>query len=197
MKENQIYKITNLLNNKVYIGLTIQGARTRYIHHLYETRSGSKFPIHNSIRKHGMENFNLEILETSENSETLKELEKHYIKLYNSNNRKLGYNLTEGGDGTLGRKHSEETKSKIRNKAFNRIVSEETKNRMKASHEKLEALGLKKRKEVEVYLEDKLIGRFRSLTKAAKFLNIAHQSISDSLKLEKEYCKGYKFKLIQ
>lgn len=195
---NQIYKITNLINNKVYIGLTVQGAKTRYLHHQYEARSGSNFPIHNSIRKYGIENFMLEVLDTLDVSEELKELEKFYISLYNSNNRLQGYNLTEGGDGTLGKYHSSETKNKIRLKALNRKPKEDTKYRMSESHCKLEAKGLPKRKEVSVYnLEGKFIGHFRSMVKAGNHLNIAHQGISNCILKNKYSYKGYIFRQIE
>src|SRR5699024_6522632 len=128
------------INNKSYIGLTIQGSRTRYLHHQYEVRSGSNFPIHNAIRKHGLNNFELtEIINLEElnySPELLKDLEKHYIRLYNSNNRSICYNITEGGDGTLGRKHSNETKRKIRLKALGRKATEETKKALKDSYDR-------------------------------------------------------------
>ena len=40
MKSNEVYKITNKLTNKVYIGITNQGSGARYRHHWYESRIG-------------------------------------------------------------------------------------------------------------------------------------------------------------
>lgn len=137
---NEIYKITNKINNKIYIGLTIQGSRVRFLHHLYEARSGSIFPIHRALRKYKEENFELETLITlpeGQDKEELKRLEKFYIKDLKANNRQFGYNLTEGGDGTLGRLHSEETKEKIRQKALGRKMSEESKKRMSEAQERM------------------------------------------------------------
>lgn len=130
MKTFEVYKITNKVNNKIYIGITNQGAGVRYLHHLYEARSGSPFPIHNAIRKYGKDNFTLEIIELCGTSEILKEREKYWIAFYNSTDRNIGYNMTEGGDGTFGRRHSEETKEKIRQKALGRKHSEEAKKKM-------------------------------------------------------------------
>lgn len=130
MKTFEVYKIANKINNKIYIGITNQGAGVRYLHHLYEARSGSPFPIHSAIRKYGKDNFTLEIIELCEDSDTLKEREKYWIAFYKSTDRSIGYNLTEGGDGSFGRKHSEETKEKIRRKALGRKLSEETKQKM-------------------------------------------------------------------
>jgi len=193
----QIYKITNIINNKIYIGLTVQGAKVRYLHHLYESRANSPFPIHNSIRKYGEENFRLEVIETRETSDELKDLEKFYISLYNSNNRDLGYNLTEGGDGTIGKFHSDKTKDKIRQKALGRKPSEETKFRQSESHCNIEAVGLPKRKSIEVYdLQNNLIGIYRSQSKAAQDLDIQHQMISETILKNKPSYKGFIFKRV-
>lgn len=192
----QIYKITNIINNKVYIGLTVQGAKKRYLHHLYEARSNSTFPIHNSIRKYGEDKFRLEVIETVNTHEELKELEKFYISLYDSNNRQLGYNLTAGGDGTLGRFHSEETKAKIREKAINRIPKESTKARMSESHCSIEALGLPPRKEIKVFcIKTNIYKIYRSLTRASKDLNIAKETILKYININNGIYKDYIFEL--
>lgn len=86
--------------------------------------------------KYGEENFTLEIIDFADTYEELKEKEKYWIKQYDSMNREKGYNLTEGGDGTFGRMHSEETKDKIRQKAIGRKASEETKKKMSDSQKK-------------------------------------------------------------
>ncbi|MCU9931163.1 NUMOD3 domain-containing DNA-binding protein, partial [Escherichia coli] len=72
----------------------------------------------------------LHTLEENKDPKELYELEKYYIKLHNSKDRKIGYNLTEGGDGTIGRLHSDETKDKIRKKAVGRKASDEVKQKM-------------------------------------------------------------------
>ena len=43
MKSNEVYKITNKVTNKVYIGITNQGSGARYRHHWYESRIGEPF----------------------------------------------------------------------------------------------------------------------------------------------------------
>lgn len=133
MKSNEVYKITNKITNKIYIGITNQGSGARYRHHWYESRIGEPSPIHRSMAKYGEKNFTLEIIDFADTYDELKEKEKYWIKQYNSTDRKVGYNLTEGGDGTFGRVHSEETKEKIRKKALGRKASEETKRKMSKS----------------------------------------------------------------
>jgi group I intron endonuclease len=130
----EVYKIENKLNNKIYIGITIQGARTRFLHHLYESRSGSSFPIHRSINKYGKENFTIDTIEVCDSAEQMKEREKFWISFYNTTDRSIGYNRTIGGDGTFGRLHSDETKEKIRRKALGRRASKEIRARMSESH---------------------------------------------------------------
>lgn len=140
MKSNDVYKITNKITGKVYIGITNQGAGARYRHHWYEARIGEPAPIHRSMAKYGEENFTLEIIDFADTYKELKEKEKYWIKQYDSMNRDKGYNLTEGGDGTFGRMHSEETKDKIRQKATGRKVSEETKKKMSDSQKSTKML---------------------------------------------------------
>jgi len=65
-----------------------------------------------SIRKHGWENFTTEILIDEVPSEDLSGLEKSYIEIYDSMNRRRGYNLTKGGEGTCGVVPSEEQRRK-------------------------------------------------------------------------------------
>ena len=124
--KNQIYKLKNIVNNKIYIGLTTQGAWDRYLNHLSEARCGSKWPIHRAIRKYGKENFELIILytlEDNQNPKELYELEKYYIKIHNSNDRSIGYNLTEGGEGSFGIKRSQEWKDKRKKTQLTQVAN--------------------------------------------------------------------------
>ena len=108
-----IYKITNKINGKVYIGQTtrtlserIQGYKKEY-----KWKSNSR-PIIRAMNKYGFENFEFSIIEEDINSkEQLDEKEKYYIKKYKSLCSQKGYNVELGGNGVG--KHSEETKKKI------------------------------------------------------------------------------------
>ena len=86
-----IYKIINKINNKIYIGQSEKDVNVEYI--------GSGKILLKAIKKYGKANFNKEIIETCDSKEQLNEREKHWIKFYNSNNRKIGYNISIGGDG--------------------------------------------------------------------------------------------------
>jgi len=130
----EVYRITNKINGKIYIGITNQGVATRWYKHVSDANSDSTFPIHNAIRKYGKENFQVEtiyLLSEDCDYEDLKNYERFWIAHYDSYNREIGYNLTLGGDGTFGRFHSEETKEKIRQKAIGRLRSKESIERQK------------------------------------------------------------------
>lgn len=92
MKSNEVYKITNKITGKIYIGITNQGSGARYRHHWYESRIGEPSPIHRSIAKYGEDNFTLEIIDFAETYKELKEKEKFWIKKFNSTDRNIGYN---------------------------------------------------------------------------------------------------------
>lgn len=85
-----IYKITNLINGKKYVGQSIHIER-RWKEHIYQNRNSA---IHQAIEKYGVENFNFEIIEECPQSQ-LDEREIFWIKHFNSYEN--GYNLTPGG----------------------------------------------------------------------------------------------------
>jgi len=103
-KFNYIYLITNKLNGKIYVG-------KHSTNNLDDGYMGSGKIIKQSITKYGIENFTKEYLAFCDTEENLNWLEKFYIKKYKA--REVGYNITYGGDGVCGIKHSEESKHKI------------------------------------------------------------------------------------
>ena len=91
-----IYKITNVLNNKCYIGQSID-IKTRWMQHIYEgkhnTQKGKLYP---AMFQNGIENFTFEVLQDNiENFEQLDKAEIYWIDYYNSFIK--GYNETFGG----------------------------------------------------------------------------------------------------
>jgi group I intron endonuclease len=111
VKKGYIYKITNLINEKEYIGCTINPINKRFEEHIYrclKTDSTTKFC--NSIRKYGVENFNIEIIEEC-NVSNIYEREKFYITEFRTYDN--GLNSTFGGEGCLGYVHSPEIRKKI------------------------------------------------------------------------------------
>ena len=92
-----IYSFTNLINNKKYIGSTINSPSKRYSQHLYNVRydtDKSQYPLYCAIRKYGEENFKFEILaELNCSEQELREIEHNYIIEYNTI-APNGYNQT-------------------------------------------------------------------------------------------------------
>ena len=109
-----IYKTTNTLNGKIYIGLSTRKVEDSTDYY------GSGTLFYRSLKKYGKENFTKEILVRDiEDKKQLAQLEIDHIKEYNSTDKNIGYNLTLGGEGTLGIKHTPETIEKIRSYSLN------------------------------------------------------------------------------
>lgn len=106
-----LYKITNQLNNKIYIGQTINPEYRWKQHCAYGKQEKSPQYIHRAMAKYGIDNFIFEVLVSSCTREDADEVEKILINQYNSQNKEFGYNIKPGGM-TAG--HSEETKQKLR-----------------------------------------------------------------------------------
>lgn len=93
-----IYKITNTINNKCYIGQSIN-IEIRWKQHIYESKIlQHKYKIYLAMNQYGIDNFIFEILEECPlDKNILNEREKYWIKYYNS--FEDGYNMTLGGQG--------------------------------------------------------------------------------------------------
>lgn len=92
-----IYKITNLVNGKVYIGLTTCTITKRWNKHKQDAKTCER-PLYCSMRKYGIDNFKIESIDTTEDFIELGRLERKYIAEYNSTDRNFGYNITAGGE---------------------------------------------------------------------------------------------------
>ncbi|PEA25923.1 hypothetical protein CN984_12485 [Bacillus cereus] len=116
-EKNVIYKATNKINGKIYIGLTTRRFKDRLRNH----RNGHKNPNHPnyyshfyySMRKHGFENFEWEAIDKSDTKEELEVKEMYWISHFDSYNN--GYNSTLGGECNSGYKMSEEQKKHLSN----------------------------------------------------------------------------------
>lgn len=132
-----IYKTTNLINDKIYIG---QDARhnPKYL--------GSGKILRLAIKKYGKENFKKDILEIVDDITKAAEREAYWIEFFNARNHEIGYNILSGGISWIGMHHTEETKNKIsetrknnksavgeKNAMFGKKHTEESKQKMSKS----------------------------------------------------------------
>ena len=106
----EIYKITNLINGKCYIGKTKHESIIRWRVHINGYHPSSL--IHKAIEKYGVENFSFEIIEKEVQESLLNDLEMFYISKFNSKIPN-DYNLTDGGDGGKGYKPTAESLAKM------------------------------------------------------------------------------------
>lgn len=100
-----IYKATNLINGKIYIGQTIRELKVR----INEHKRSKKSLLGRAISKYGCDSFTFEVIAETEDFDELQSLEQSYIKEFDTLAPK-GYNIVEGGEGTRGYKHSEKSK---------------------------------------------------------------------------------------
>lgn len=108
MKLIGIYKITNLVNGKIYIGQSCD-IETRLKSH---KSCSTNEHLRNSIRLYGVDNFKFEVLEET-STDTINERERFWISYYDCTNPEKGYNLTSGGERDGGWHHSEQSKQKM------------------------------------------------------------------------------------
>lgn len=130
-----IYKIQNKINNKIYIGQTTRTLDERIGEH---KRKNSL--ISRAIKKYGIDNFDINIIDNARTIDELNKKEIYYIKLYDSISN--GYNLCDGGNNTKGYHHTKESKLKMSinhkkyygesNHFYGKKHTEETRNKMKS-----------------------------------------------------------------
>lgn len=135
-----IYKVTNLINGKIYIGQTVRTLEERINQHFYDADKVDGFIFYKAIRKYGRESFNWCIIDSGQSREELNDKEIFWIKFYNSYikfQNSNGYNMTIGGESLsgednpfYGKSHSLETKEKMSEKAKGRKHTELTKKKI-------------------------------------------------------------------
>lgn len=105
-----IYLLTNTVNGKQYVGQTSRGLEKRWIKHCQTAYRGSNQYLHRAIRKYEPKSFTQEILEET-TVEFANDREIYWISKLNT--KEIGYNMTNGGEGTQGYVPNEETRTKL------------------------------------------------------------------------------------
>lgn len=186
-----VYKYTNKINGKVYIGQTKQGLKKR------AGKNGINYKGHvfgRAIEKYGWDNFEAQILKKNQTKEMADFWEWFYIIGMNADTYN-GYNCTQGGEGTVGFRHSEESK-KLMSK--NHADMSGKNNPMYGVHLKSKKKGVPMSEEQKLKLRTPVIltnistGEeiyFTGVTEANKAINSTH--VSDACQGIRHKVKGY------
>lgn len=196
LRENKgksgVYRLTNLVNGKVYIGSGINLSKrfTNYYSYAYISEYKRNMTIYKAILKYGYLNFTLEILEYCDLSDTIKR-EQHYLDLLNPE-----YNILKTAGSNLGYKHTEETLARMSKAALGRKHTEETIAKISAKiGAGMAAFNVKtKGKPVLVTnLTTQITTEYASVREAAKKLNISRSTALRYLKKQEPF-KGLEIK---
>jgi len=141
-----VYKATNRINQKSYIGKTVEDTICkRKYEHLWSAKNDIGYYFHRALKRYGANNFVWGILFKTDNINELIKKEQDFI-FYHKTFCPGGYNLTMGGEGSLGRPVSEETRKKIRESEKKTLDSIQCRQEMsKRTKEQMSRLGMKER----------------------------------------------------
>ena len=123
----KVYVHINKINGKKYYGITKQEVKNRWANGKGYSKNEH---FTNSINKYGWDNFEHIIVAKGLTEDEAKWLEIELIREHDTTNRDKGYNITKGGEGTNGYKHSEETKKKISEAGKGKTISEEQRKKL-------------------------------------------------------------------
>lgn len=173
-KENKsfiIYKILCLVNNKIYIGQTINLKQRKVYHFTYLKRNAhTNIHLQNAFNKYGKKNFVFEILEFCKDLNHLNEREQYWIYFYKSYNSKYGFNIQLGG-------HS--------NRPSERGL------------EKLKLKASKRNKKIQQFdLDGNFIREWPSLKSASNYIGCTSSQILRTCKGELDQTHNFQFKYL-
>lgn len=195
-----IYKITNKINNKIYIGKTINSIQHRWNDHIdAQKNKRANYLLYKAINKYGIENFTIEQVEECDNI-LLNEREKYWIKIFGSycaNGH--GYNMTIGGEGVM--KYSDEDILKLWNQG---LKSNQIAEQLGASPSTISArlkvlkpgearkrhFKSNKKSILQYDLYGNFLKKWSSVIEAEKELNIASGSITRCCKHQMTFTKN-------
>jgi group I intron endonuclease len=125
-----VYKVTNSVNGKIYIGITYNVDKRWRKHQRNANSPAYSSRFYSAIRKHGVEYFSIEVIYCSLFRDDVMEKEIYFIREYNSIDKNYGYNMTYGGENTSSHP---EIRAKISAAHKGKILSAEHKVKISAS----------------------------------------------------------------
>lgn len=136
-----LYRLT-FPSGKAYIGVTVGTAQERFKEHVYNAKRGLARGVNRAMRKYGSESVKVETLVVADDWAYLCEAERKAIAAYGTKGPG-GYNMTDGGEGALGYKHTAESLKKMgdahRGQAYHAIpYTPEARAKMSASHRRMQ-----------------------------------------------------------
>ena len=201
MSENnyKVYIHINKTNGKRYYGITKQEPKKRWQN---GKKYGNNDHFTNAINYYGWDNFDHIVIARGLTEEEAKWLEIELIRELDTTNRDKGYNITKGGEGTNGYKHTEETRKNIskihKGKTLSdetrkklseamkgKTLSDETRKKLSESHKGKNSPSAKRIYCVELDMY------FDTVTEASEYVGCHRSNISSVLIGNRKTCGGY------
>jgi group I intron endonuclease len=225
--KGKIYKITNKVNRKFYVGRTVKSLAERFSNHCYDaTKKNSTTYLHRAIRKYGKENFIIEEIEFCEcdlgNREMfwISQLRPDYNQSLGGDGGNPGYYHTEetkkllsemrrgkytGKDNPFyGRHHTEETKEKLRKMRKGKPSvcgfagkSHTDESKAKTSQTLRNNPNIKRVKVFQYDIDGNFLREFESINAAARFVKTNASNIKYTCEGRFNHCKGYKWSYVK
>ena len=212
-KNITIYKITNLINQKSYIGRTIDFESRMYRHKTRAFNNNSKeynYPLYLAIRKYGLDKFQFQKLLIC-SLDFAQYYENSLIIYYKSNHKNYGYNILDGNENIVSHndivrakisKKLKEHYKKIPSKKIGSKLSKETKDKISKSRKgkcskqlKIQLLkqnSIKAKKVVITSITNEIVGHYSSLNEAARTLDLDESCLSKVCQNKRFQHNGYK-----
>ena len=153
----------------------------------------------NAIRKYGWNNIIHEVIANNLTKSEACDMEIAMIKALDSNNPKYGYNITAGGEGTNGFKHSDQTKMQMsmnrsgsKNSFYGKRHSEKTKRLISMNHADFSGAKSSKSKRIFQYsINGEYIAEYRSINEAERHTGVSHQAIGKVARGKSKHAGGF------
>ena len=169
----EIYKITNNINGKIYIGQTIQSAKKRWWGHLYPSKA-TVSAIDAAIKKYGRGSFSIQTIDYGNSIDELNEKEIFWIAFFRSTSPN-GYNISSGGSNRL---TSVESRMKISASNSGRFVGEKS---------------ARAKRVYQYTLDGKFVAEHGSMREAARTSGAHGNAIASVCRGEHYYCGGFRW----